>query len=486
MPAYYLEVAVLLLGFVLLLADAFVGGTSKKLIAYVGIAGLAAIFAGLFFAVKPAGAEDALWNFYSVDRLALFYKGLAVLATIIVLVMATDYSSVVRGYLHGDGEAGEAGLGEFYYLPLFTCAGLMWMASATDLIGIFVALELVTISFYVLVAFMRRNVGSLEAGVKYLILGALSTGFFVFGIAWVFGATGGQTHLDAIGAAIGGSEVPFPMALKFGLAMLLVAIGFKVAAAPFQLWVPDVYQGAPTPVTAFLSVGSKAAGFIVAYRILMPFVHSTVVGGKLVLVLLIMAVATILYGNLAAIPQTNLKRLFAYSSISHAGFILLAFAAAGSEAARAETAIAVYLAAYLIMTLLGFMVLCLVRVQTGSDQLKDYDGLGQRSPLLAFALAASAISLVGIPLTVGFVGKLHVFTVAWAAGHYLPLIVALIGVAASFYYYFKIIRAVYIEKPSYQSALNVPFLSRCVMIVLVVLVFVLGVYPRPILSLLGA
>ena len=251
-------------------------------------------------------------------RFALFQKPLGILAK----------------YLPGVTPG--AGLGEFYSLPVFTCAGLMFMASAVDFLLIFVALELVTISFYILVAYMRRHTASLEAGVKYLILGALSTGFLVYGITWIFGLTG-ETNLAAIQHALATKAVA-TTPLLFGLMLLLTGLGFKVAAVPFQLWVPDVYQGAPTPITAFLSVGSKAAGFVVLLRVLQPFLGVPGVGVKVLAVLALMAALTMLYGNLAALPQDNFKRLLAYSSIGHAGYLLVAVASVTAATVKPTSA----------------------------------------------------------------------------------------------------------------------------------------------------
>jgi NADH-quinone oxidoreductase subunit N len=275
MPAYYLEALTVALGLVILLAEAFVPSKQKAWIGFAGAIGLTLILIATFFAYGPLkggveidGHEMALqsskgwagwplWNFYQFDSLARFYKIFALLATILVLLMAIDYRKILSKYT-ADPDT-ENGTGEFYCLPVFACAGMMWMASAKDLAGAFVALELVTITFYILVAYMRRNTASLEAGAKYLILGALSTGFLVYGIAWVYGSTG-TMRLDLMPTAISHLQSPIP--LLFGIALVLVALGFKVGAFPMQMWIPDVYQGAPTPTTAFLSVGSKAAGFI--------------------------------------------------------------------------------------------------------------------------------------------------------------------------------------------------------------------------------
>ena len=260
LPPIALEIIVLVLGLFLLLAESFSKEGDKSWLARTGIFVLAIVFGWTFFTTGNPPGEPGLgfWNFYSADAIAMFFKRLALLTTIVVLVMGVEYRSVLAKYI--PGSAGDSGIGEFFCLPVLTCAGLMFMASAVDFLLIFVALELVTISFYILVAYMRRSSASLEAGVKYLILGALSTGFLVYGITWIFGITG-ETNLAKITAVLpglfaeGGRLHGAESALLFGIMLVLIALGFKIAAAPFQLWVPDVYQGAPTPVTAFLSGG---------------------------------------------------------------------------------------------------------------------------------------------------------------------------------------------------------------------------------------
>ena len=264
-----LEVEVLVIGLFVLMVEAFFERIDKRTLAFTAIFGLAAVLAASFF-LTPAPADVAttgFWSFYTADPLAIFFKRFALVTTILVLVMMIDYAPIVRESIHGTTH--QSGLGEFFALPIFTCVGLMWMASAIDFVMIFVSLELVTMSFYVLVSFTRRNPATLEAGVKYLILSALSTGFLVYGITWIFGVTG-ETNLARVAAALANPAIETGPAL-FGMVLVLVALGFKIAAVPFQMWVPDVYQGAPTPVTAFLSVGSKAAGFVVLLRVLQPF-----------------------------------------------------------------------------------------------------------------------------------------------------------------------------------------------------------------------
>jgi NADH-quinone oxidoreductase subunit N len=492
MPAYYLEALTVTLGLVLLIAEAFVARPSK---AWVGIAaalGLAAMLVLTCAAIGPdakpaaAWASWPLWNFYQFDALARFYKIFALVCTLLVILMAVDFRRILARFTdHADSEAGT---GEYYCLPVFACAGMMFLASARDLAGAFVALELVTITFYVLVAYMRRNVGSLEAGVKYLILGALSTGFLVYGIAWVYGTTG-TMDLDAIGGMLQdgrGANIQLTP-LLFGIALVMVGLGFKVGAVPMQVWIPDVYQGAPTPTTAFLSVGSKAAGFILLMRFLDPFVSSDLTRTPVLNLLFILSVATLLFGNLAAIAQTNFKRLLAYSSIAHAGFLLLALAAGRSETADSlgsAQVVSFYLATYLIMTLGVFFVLAQVRIQRDGEAIADFNGLGKTNPLLAIALTVLLAALAGVPLTAGFLGKFFIFALAVEAQLWMGVGVACIAAAAGFYYYLNVVRAIWWVGPGDLQPVTLPPISMACVTILTIATLVLGIWPQPILALL--
>ena len=467
-PAPALEIAVLLWGVVLLLAEAFAGPSDRRGFAVAGIAGLLLVLAASFFLTPPpTESATGFWSFYTADPLAIFFKRFALVTTILVLVMAIDYAPAIRMGVPGANP--HAGLGEFFILPLFTCAGLMWMASASDFIMIFVSLELVTMSFYVLVSFTRRNPTTLEAGVKYLILSALSTGFLVYGITWIFGVTG-ETNLARISSLLTTQAVD-QIPLLFGIALVLVALGFKIAAVPFQIWVPDVYQGAPTPVTAFLSVGSKAAGFVVLLRVLTPFLMLPQVER----LLMVIAALTLIYGNFAALPQSNLKRLLAYSSIGHAGYLLI------GVVAFSGAAVAYYLVAYLLMTLLSFAVLVVVGNSAG-DEIENYAGLAKRSPFLAFALLIGMISLAGVPFTAGFLGKFFIFDAAIRQHQTLLVVISVITVGCGFYYYLKVVRAMYWLEPAMTEPVPVSGLSRLTMSILIAAIFVLGVYPQPILN----
>jgi NADH-quinone oxidoreductase subunit N len=470
--APYLEVAVLVLGTVILLIESFSSKLDRRYLGYAALVGLTLIFLATFrVAPQTATSSAPFWDFYSADTTSLFFKRIALATTAGVIVMIFDFAPLVATGIQG--ATPQSGLGEFFALPLFTCAGLMWMSSAIDFVLIFVSLELVTISFYVLVGFTRRNPASLEAAVKYLVLSAVATGFLVYGITWIFGATG-ETNLQKITTALSRPGLEQNAAL-FGAVLVIIALGFKIAAVPFHIWVADVYQGAPTPVTAYLSVGSKAAGFVVLLRVLDPFLLLP----QMQTLLVVIAVLTLIYGNLAALPQTNVKRLLAYSSIAHAGYLLVAVVSFSGRA------VAFYLVAYLLMTLLSFAVLILVS-QPGGDQLESFAGLSQRSPFLAFAMLVAMASLAGVPFTAGFLGKFLVFDAAIATHHFGLVVVAIVTVGAGFYYYFKVVRAIYWDAPSLSTdKIIVSPLTRAALIALIAGTFVLGVYPQPIFDALA-
>jgi NADH-quinone oxidoreductase subunit N len=478
MSSFSIEITLAVIGVLLIGLDAFMTSASRYIVPWLAILSTAAALGALAVCGHAAAPEFAQ-GFYATDSLSFFYKCLALVTTLVVLVLALELDAVTAHFT--SAESVRTRIGEFYALPLIICSGMMWMASAKDLISVFVPLELVTIAFYVLVAFTRRSAASLEAGVKYLILGALSTGILVYGIAWLYGATGSMSF-SGIAAATSKAGANQSM-LLFGAALVLAGLGFKVAAAPFHVWVPDVYQGASHPVTAFLSVGSKAAGFVVLTRTVQAFTaQGSVISEHVKTALLVSAALTILFGSLPALFQTSVKRLFAYSSISHAGFLLLALACSGSTrfGLSAGGVVAFYLATYLPMTLLGFLVLSVLRARGVSDDLKDLAGLAKRSPLLAFLLTLACASMAGLPLTAGFLGKMLVFLAAVEQGHYLVVAIAVIGAAAGFYYYFRPVLAVYSGESSVSQdiVLKPSGLARTTGLALALAVVILGVYPK--------
>jgi NADH-quinone oxidoreductase subunit N len=475
-PPVFLELFVLALGILILLLESFTERRDRKIFAFIGIAGLAIVF----LILQASGPGPSGMDSYRADSLAIFFKKVVVLTTIVVLIMSIDYADTIKRFLPGGSV--QSGLGEFFALPILTCAGMMWMSSAVDFILIFVSLELVTISFYVLVAYMRRNSASLEAGVKYLILSALSTGFTVYGITWIYGVTG-QTNLTQIERVLPSIPLDNQPGLLFGALLVLIGLGFKIAAAPFQFWVPDVYQGAPTPITAFLSVGSKSAGFVVLLRVMESFQTLPAVQNRLITAIIFLAAATLLYGNLAALPQTNFKRLLAYSSIGHAGYLLIAVAAIGAR--DSGLAVVVYLAAYLLMTLLSFLVLVIVTAHAEGDDIVHFNGLGKRSPFLAFGLLVAMMSLAGVPLTAGFLGKFLVFKVAFESRQFFLIALGILTVGCGFYFYLKVVKAMYWQPvPANAAAIPVSRLSMVAMWIMVVLIFALGIFPQFAIGLL--
>ena len=414
-------------------------------------------------AVRPV--QFGFGKMYVEDGLALFFKQFFLLSAFLVLLLAGAFASRIA-----------AGIGEYYAVILFALTGMLFAASANDFILVFVSLELITVSFYILVSFQRSRLASLEAGVKYLILGGLSSGFLVFGVALVFG-TANTTNFAELQGVAGIADKPV---FLLGLLLVFVGLGFKIAAFPFQIWAPDVYEGAPVPTTAFLAVGSKAAGFALLLRMLFSAVPEVSIHWSK----LLMAVAgiTILYGNLCAIPQRSLKRLLGYSSIAQAGYLMLGVAALNLVGV---SAVLYYLAGYLFSVLGAFTVITLIMRETDSDDIAVLAGLSQRSPLLAATLALSMISLAGIPPLAGFFGKFLVLKAvieqgAANSGYYTLAWVAITGVVISLYYYFGVIRAAYWSSEAADlSAIELSAGPRLVLVICLAGMVFLGVYPNP-------
>jgi NADH-quinone oxidoreductase subunit N len=464
-----LEIAVALLALGVLLADLWTPAPWKRALGYVAAAGVALILMGSFamtsdaaqyaFATKPGSP-----GMYVFDGLALFFKRFFLLAALFVILIAVEFADRIR-----------TGISEFYSLVLFALTGMLFAASANDFIMLFVSLELITVTFYILNSFQRHQVASLEAGVKYLILGALSTAFTVYGIALIFGATG-TTNFNEI-AGMAGAAAAKPIFL-LGLLLVVTGLGFKIAAFPFQIWAPDVYQGSPAPATAFLAVGSKAAGVVLLLRVLfgaVPAVTADWTG-----LFMVMSGITILYGNLCAIPQRNLKRLLGYSSIAQAGYLLLGVTA---MSAAGNSAILFYLTGYLFTVLAAFTVIVIVMRNVEGDDIRALAGLHERSPLLAAALTLAMVSLAGIPPLAGFFGKFLLLKSvlergALQPGCYWLVGIALIGVVISFYYYLGVVRAIFwTENTASNERISIAWPSRAVLVACIVGMLYLGLMP---------
>jgi NADH-quinone oxidoreductase subunit N len=388
------------------------------------------------------------------------------LAGILTLLMSVSYLN-----------AADIHVGEYYSLTLFAIVGMIVMAAAADLITIFIGLETMSIAVYVLAGIWRQRLQSNEAALKYFLLGAFASGFFLYGIALIYGATG-SIQLSKIALYVdthGGSTM-----LLIGIAMLIVGFGFKVAAAPFHVWTPDVYEGAPTTVTAFMAVGVKAAAFAAFARV---FLHALgAVHGQWEGILWVLAVLTMTVGNITAIVQNNVKRMLAYSSIAHAGYLLVAMVA-GKELGGA--ALMYYLVAYGLMNLGAFGVIVAVgKKGEPNEEFKDFSGIGFRYPLLGLAMTVFMLSLTGVPPLVGFTGKFYVFSAAVKAGYLWLAVIGVLNSVISAYYYIRVVVHMYMyegenapEKLSSRPALALAILIAAVGTVL------LGVFPSASIAL---
>ncbi|HZI88607.1 MAG TPA: NADH-quinone oxidoreductase subunit N, partial [Pyrinomonadaceae bacterium] len=395
--------------------------------------------------------------------------------------------------------------GEFHSLLMFATAGMMLMAAGGDLVIIFLGLEILSIATYVMAGFRRTDVRSNESSLKYFILGSLSSAFLLYGIALTYGATAlisglpGTTNVAEIARRL--NDAQYPPLLFAGAAMMLVGFGFKIATAPFHIWTPDVYEGAPTPVTAFMAAGPKAAGFASFIRVFVfgfPFVAAaadkTVSGelhGAWVSVLVVLAILTMTIGNIAAIVQNNVKRMLAYSSIAHAGYALVGFIAAGAaptieQRNAAITAVTFYLLTYAVMNIGAFAVVQLIaRAGDRRTEVEDYNGIGFQSPVLAFSLSLFLLSLLGMPLTAGFIGKIMVFRAALDQGYVILVVIAVLNTAVSAYYYLRLIIVMFFrERTTSWIAPPIPASIAIALTITVVGVLYLGLFPGLVINAL--
>lgn len=467
------ELLVLALALGVLLVDLWLPVQAKRKLGCAAAIGVGLILAYSLFCVRLSPGQPVQYAFgqmYALDALALFFKRFFLLAAIIVLIMSVEFADRIA-----------SGIAEFYALILLALAGMLFASSANDFALLFVSLELITITFYILTSFQRARVTSLEAGVKYLIIGALSTAFTVFGIALVYGMshTLNFGQLSLVAAQFGGNPI-----FLFGLVCVLAGLGFKIVAFPFQIWAPDVYQGAPTPVTAFLAIGSKAAGFALLLRVL--FVALPDITAHSSNLLIIISGCSILYGNLCAIPQRNLKRLLGYSSIAHAGYMLLGVAALSDAG---QSAVLYYLSGYLFTVLAAFTVICLVLRQADGEDLSGLAGLHRRAPLLAATLTLAMASLAGIPPLAGFFGKFLLLRAVLERapahpGYYCLAFTALAGVVISLYYYFGVVRAIYwANDPADLSPIQISKPIRIIIYGCIAGMLYLGMFPNSMLDL---
>lgn len=450
-------------GILIMVAEPFLPPGRKRLLGPTALVGTLAALATT--GVQATNQGHAFNRLVVIDGFSVFLHALLLLVTALTLLASFRY--LQRENINH---------GEYYALLLFGTVGMGVMASANELILVFLGLETSSIATYVLVGFRRTELRSNESALKYFLLGSFATAFLLYGIALLFGATG-STFLPEIGARLDGPEGNHSLALM-GMALLFVGLAFKVATAPFQVWTPDVYEGAPTPITAFLATGPKAAAFAAFLRIFFTALEPA--QDTWFWVIWASAILTMFVGNLGALVQSNIKRMLAYSSIAHAGYILVAFAA------RNELGIAAvlfYLVAYVLMKVGAFSVVSHVSAGESSQGIEDYAGLHSRQPLLAASLTIFLLSLIGIPLTGGFLGKFYIFTAAVKANLIWLVILGVINSALSIGYYLRVVKVMYMSEPRGQLALAPVPASLAFVITLTALgTLYLGVLPGPVLE----
>jgi len=463
------ELVVGSLALLLLVVDLFLPQERKSVVGGLGILGLSVAGVGAARVLRDLGGLGAagvriLWDTYTVDPFGVYFKLVAVVATALVILVGMDFFPRYTAY------AGEA-----YAMLVFNCLGLMLMASSSELITLLVSIELVSLTSYLLAGYLKGNPKSNEAGVKYFLYGATTTGVMAYGFSLLYGATGSTSLYDIAGKL--GQLGPVG---ALGLGMALAGFGFKISMVPFHQWTPDVYEGAPTPVSAYLSVGPKAAGFAALLRTLLVAVPPESLDWRLLMAVLSALSMTV--GNLLALPQRNIKRMLAYSSISHAGFMLIAVAAAPSAWAR--PALLVYVGAYLFTNLGAFFAALVASWSTGSDEIPDFAGLSQRAPGVALAMALFMLSLTGIPPTAGFFGKYYLFSAAVDAGLLWLAVVGVLNSVVSLYYYVGVIRALYLMSPTREVSVSVPRGAGWALVLTALGTLALGVAPQPFVTLI--
>jgi NADH-quinone oxidoreductase subunit N len=432
-------------------------------------AGASILWSALLIAFDEQGT--AFSGTISVDEFALFFNFL--FAGIAAIVVLSSIDLLRRSRFTA----------EYHALVLASSAGMMLMAGAVDLITIFVALELTGISLYILVAFLKDSRSS-EAGLKYLLLGAISSAVTLYGMAYLFGISG-STSLEDIGRVVSLADDDTRSALVLATVFLAAGLGFKMAIVPFQMWVPDVYEGAPTPVTAYLSVGSKAAGFAVVIRVFLVGLGDSFISSDWAHVFAVLAAVSMSVGNVLALAQGNIKRMLGYSSIAQAGNFLIglaAVAAADPQLLLGTSAVVFFLGTYAFTNLGAFIAIIAISNKIGSDEIADYAGVAKRSPLLALGLTLCLVSLTGIPPTAGFIAKVYVFNAAVQADLVWLAIVGVLNSVVAAYYYLRVVLNMYAAEPASEERIQPGYYLGLAMTVAVVGLLVIGIFPSPLLE----
>ena len=458
------ELVITLTLLIVLVFDLF-DSISKKVLGWMTIVG-AAIALWVSIQMHLAGTVGPQFNeMFKVDNFSLFFNIIFLVSTILVTLISMSYL-----------DRGDRKQGPYYLLILLATLGMMLMAAGNELIIVFLGLELMSLSLYVLAGYFRESPASSEAGMKYLLLGAFASAFFLYGIALIYGGAG-TTSVPEIAQAITADDKS-PLLLA-GMFLLVVGFGFKVAIVPFHQWAPDVYEGAPTTIAAFISAGPKAAGFAAFLRIFMEALPN--LQGEWSGVLILLAMLTMTVGNVIAIAQTNIKRMLAYSSIAHAGYVLIGLAAANDEGISSAM---LYLLVYCVMNIGAFGAIILAKTEDGESlMISDYAGLGLRKPLLAMFMTIMLLSLAGFPPTAGFVGKFYIFKAAVGAGHIWLVIIGAVNTAISAFYYLRVVVTMYMREPEEELEFS-PYASTLVvgLILAAVGVLLIGILPSLMLT----
>ena len=468
------ELTLVAFAILVILLDLFT--EQKRLLAQVSLVGL--VIAGGVTAAMWGGSYPAIFNnMLAVDNFALFFKFVFLGVSFLIILASADYVSKLARFQ-----------GEYYALILLATLGMMLMAATTELISVYVALELTSISLYALVGFLKDK-KSTEASLKYLLLGAVSSGVLLYGMALVFGFTG-KTQLGEIAQVI---QAMSPQALSaspailLGIVMLIAGFGFKIAAVPFQMWVPDVYEGAPTPITAYLSVASKAAGFAIILRVFFSaFGTPDWLSMNWGLIFAVLAAISMTIGNIVAIPQSNIKRLLGYSSIAQAGYLMVGVAAVGFSPASdmlGQSGVLFFLASYAVTNIGAFIAIIAISNKLDSDRIEDYAGMIKRAPLLALALTLCLISLIGMPPASGFMAKFYIFSAAVQHNLLWLVVIAVINSVISAYYYLRVVKVMWFGEPaSAEGAPSSPSL-RLALVLCCAGVLLLGIVPGTVMKL---
>ncbi len=446
------ELTLAITAVLVILLDLFI--KQKSWLAAVSILGLG-ISSAFALGLWNGTPQSAFNNMLAVDNYAIFFKLLFAGIAILVILASTDYVSKFQRFQ-----------GEYYALILLSALGMMLMASTTELITLFISLELVNLSLYALVGFLKDG-KSAEASLKYLLLSAVASAVLLFGMALVFGFTG-QTQLGEIARSIQSTlaagqvnsapAVLVSPGLFVGIVLMIAGFGFKIAMVPFQMWVPDVYEGAPTPVTAYLSVGSKAAGFAIILRVFYSaFIQPSNLGLDWGMIFAVLSAVTMTVGNIIAIQQDNIKRMLGYSSIAQAGYLMVGLATVGLAPAltsAGQAPLLFFLVSYSLTNLAAFIAIIAITSETGSDLIDDFKGMGKRSPWLAAALTLAMISLIGMPPAAGFIAKFYIFSAAVQHDLLWLVIIAVINSVISAFYYLRVVKVMWMNEPA--SAEKVP------------------------------